>query len=147
VLVDVPAFQRVLAAEWQVTFAPLETSHQIVLSGERYAAVRDSSAPLLLRLGRDYREWIPIFSAANSLAEGVLDADRASSVLFDVLAVYLAYDEELVGIEEFRALLDDGGILVRSPEGRPVRVALTWTDFDAFLDHVVERILAAASRS
>jgi inosine-uridine nucleoside N-ribohydrolase len=136
VIADVPAFRRVLESSWDLTLAPIDTCGLIVLDGDRYAPLRDSTSATLETVMRSYREW----SEHPSFASPDVSPERQTSVLFDTLAVYLAYDHEHVAVESLDLVIDDAGVVSESPEGRPVHVAITWRDFDGFLDHLVGRL-------
>jgi hypothetical protein len=64
-----------------------------------------------------------------------------STVLFDCVAVYLAYSEELVETETVEFDVTDDGFTRRSAHGAlKARVALRWKDLPAFEGQLVERL-------
>jgi hypothetical protein len=63
-------------------------------------------------------------------------------VLFDTVAVYLAYDESLVEIERLPVAVDDDGLMRVTPGAPELRVATAWRDRDGFEDHLVKRFTA-----
>ena len=64
-----------------------------------------------------------------------------STVLFDCVAVYLAYSEELVETETMAFDITDDGFTRRSAHGPlKARVALRWRNLTAFEDHLVARL-------
>ncbi|HET6873722.1 MAG TPA: nucleoside hydrolase [Acidimicrobiales bacterium] len=133
VLSDVPAFRAVLAAPWEVTITPLDTCGSVVLRGERYASLHASQDPLVRAVMLNYRQWLE--------AVGQIELYRErTTTLFDTVAVYLAYAEDLVDIEELDIVVDDDGRLRVDPEGRRLRAATAWHDPEAFADHVVQRL-------
>ena len=68
-----------------------------------------------------------------------------SSILFDCVAVYLAYAEDLVETETVRFRITDDGFTVRDEAGPCVaRVALRWRDLPAFHEHLTARLLGLA---
>lgn len=142
VIADIPAFARLLDSAWDLTLAPIDTCGDIVLTDDRYARIRDSSAPLLATVIRDYREWYPNM---RKLFSSIASPEERSSILFDTLAVYLAYDDATVDVEDLLLTIDDDGVVAESPDGRPARVAITWKDLDGFYDHLIERLEAAAA--
>lgn len=141
---DVPAFRRLLEAEWPVTFASIDTCASIILSGEKYKAVRDSDAPLIRELMHNYDEWVssPDHTSDPSY---IPDPEVRSSVLWDTLAVLLAYSQDFVEVEEVFVSIDDEGTIFEDPHGRPARAALRWRDLDGFFDHLIQRLEYAAS--
>lgn len=141
VIVDVTAFRALLDSTWDLTLSPVDSCGLIDLEGERYARLRDSSTRLLKVIMRDCREW---YEQIRRLAPTVAHPDQRTSTLFDTLAVYLAYADDAVVIEDAKLVMDDAGVVAEAADGRSARVALLWRDLDAFLDHLVERIETAA---
>ncbi len=131
------ALRAVFNAPWQKTITPLDTCATVQLTGERYAAVRDSGAPLARAVMENYRIW----------AQGSEhDPDRASSTLFDTVAVYLAYAEDLLDMEVLGISVTEGGRFELDDNAPMVRAATAWKDLEAFEDHVVERMIAHPMR-
>jgi len=132
VVCDVEAARAVLAAPWDITYAPLDTCGTLRLTGERYLAVAHSTEPRAVVTIENYDQW----------AHRKHHPANASSVLFDTLAVYLAFDDACCGMETVKLSIDDDGNTVPDENGRPVRCAMTWKDRDAF-----ERLLIEAMTS
>jgi inosine-uridine nucleoside N-ribohydrolase len=130
---DVAAFRAVIAAPWDVTITPLDTCGSVVLSGARYAAVRDGDDPLLGAVLRNYGEWL------EAVGRPELYTERTTP-LFDTVAVYLAYAEDLVEIERLPIVVGHNGMTEISPGGHLVRVATRWRDAERFADHVLARL-------
>jgi len=70
-----------------VTITPVDTCGLVRLSGERYRAVRECQTPVVRALMENYRCWAD-WRKFN------LDPEMCSSILFDTVAVYLAYAED-----------------------------------------------------
>lgn len=130
---DVPAAQAVFAAPWEIIMAPLDTCGTLILDGERYRRIVEADTPATKVLLENYNQW----SNRHHYAEG------ASSVLFDTEAVYLAFDDALCEMETVSLRIDSEGNTVPDADGRPVQCALGWKDKAAFLDLLVDRVLAA----
>ncbi len=134
---DIPAARAIFAAPWRdIVVTPLDTCDQAVLRGERYAAVRDSSDPLLQALMANNRTWARLVTWMDASF-----IEHRSSTLFDTVAIYLAYSQEGLEIEETGVRVTDDGSTVRDPEERPIRVATRWSDLDGFLGHLAARLL------
>lgn len=133
VKVDVPAARRTFAAGWDMTITPLDTCGFVILRDQKYAAVRDSSDPLVAALVENYRIW------CENLNRDWFDT--RSSVLFDTVAVYLAFAESLLVMEDLPLRIADDGLTAVDPSGRPVRCATEWRDMPAFEDLLVDRLL------
>jgi inosine-uridine nucleoside N-ribohydrolase len=162
VLSDIAACRAVFAADWEKTIAPLDTCGSIVLHGSRYRAVRDTSSSLIGALLRNYEEWFETWrrTVGDSWEESFDRYDklfgdgvpahngepyfaRGSTVLFDTVAVYLAYDDSMLHIERMPISVDDAGVTRISPGAPELQVATTWHDRDAFFDHLVDRLTSA----
>ncbi|MDP8987245.1 MAG: nucleoside hydrolase [Actinomycetota bacterium] len=136
VATDVGAARRVFAAPWECTLTPLDTCGTVALDGERYRRVREAADHdrLLAAVLAQHRAWLD--------AVGLLEVyERGTTPLYDTVAVHLAYDESLVGIEAIRVSIDDDGTM-RAGTGPTLRLARRWTEREAFLDHLTGRLLA-----
>ena len=146
---DVPACRAAFEAGWQTTITPVDTCGTVVLRGERYRRVRAATSPLAKAVLRNYREWAetygdlpPEVAAAYGDEPGKIPYWQfRSSVLFDTVAVYLAYDESLLNIERLPIALDGNGLMSITPGAPELRVATTWQDRGRFEDHLVERLV------
>ncbi len=133
VVCDIPACQRVFAAPWRsMTITPLDTCGLVMLEGSRYARLRDSQDPVVRAVIENYRLWSP--RNADS------DPETHSSVLFDTVAIYLAFTTDNLVVREMRVSVDGDGYTVQDTAGRPVRVALDWGDLDRFHSFLEARL-------
>jgi inosine-uridine nucleoside N-ribohydrolase len=134
---DPAALQAVLAADWDVTLTPLDTCAQVQLGGERYQRVARSEAPLARAVMENYRIWWP----RCPWCEGDPDLpDRESTLLFDTVAVYLAFAEDLLEMEDLGVRVTDDGFTVIDPAAPRARCATGWKDLEAFQELLVERL-------
>ncbi len=128
---DAGACRRALTAAWSVTITPLDTCSLVTLKDENYAAVRASNDPLIKALMANYRIW------CGKTPER---ADRASSVLFDTVAVYLAISEDLLEMEKLGIRVTDDGSTVPDAGGKQMNCALEWKNLAAFESFLVKRL-------
>jgi inosine-uridine nucleoside N-ribohydrolase len=135
---DPEACRLMFEAPWDVTITPLDTCGLVRLAGEDYAAVRDSARPLARAVMENTRIW----AAAMGLPAG--EIEKASSVLFDTVAVYLAFSEELLVIEKLGVCVTDNGFTLIDETARRLRCATAWRDLPAFESFVSKRILGQA---
>lgn len=134
---DVPAFRAVMEAKWIDTkITPLDTCGDIILSGDRYRSVFESDRPMMVALIENYRIWSELVPWVK-----IDSIEERSSALFDTVAVYMAYTDRLLKYETTAVAVDDEGYTRRSETGPDVHIAMGWTDKDAFLDHLTERLL------
>jgi inosine-uridine nucleoside N-ribohydrolase len=138
VKVDPASLRIVLAAHWQdALLTPLDTCGSVSLTGENYHAIWCATNDALLR---GVIEGYCVFAPHVTWMNCDFFATR-STTLFDSVAVYLAYSEELVETESLLCKVTDDGFTVRDPEGSPVRVAIRWKSREAFETHLTNRLL------
>jgi inosine-uridine nucleoside N-ribohydrolase len=131
---DPRACRAALSAPWEVTITPLDTCGLVRLAGEKYAKVRDCKDPLVIALMENYQAWLLSDKAKH-------DAITSSTILFDTVAVYLAFATELCKMETLPiAVTDDGKTLIDPKSGKPMHVAAAWKDLKGFEDLLVERL-------
>lgn len=129
---NIPVCQKALSAAWPITITPLDTCGLVELKGEKYQAVRDCDDPLIQALMENYRFW---------LGDNPGRADVESSVLFDTVAVYLAFSEELLEMKKMGIRVDERGFTVPDENAKRMSVALDWKDLPAFEDFLVARLI------
>jgi len=136
------AFRAVMAAPWMdILLTPLDTCNFAVLDGQNYhriwSAMQD---PVLRALIENYCLFAPRVTW--------MPCDfftRRSTVLFDCVAVYLAYAEDFVKTETVRFRITDDGFTVRDDSGEfTARIALEWRDLAGFHNHLTARLLGSA---
>ena len=135
VALDLAACRAAFAAPWDVTITPLDTCSIVRLHGQKYRAVRECRDPLIQALIENYRVWVE-----ESEWESAFDPDLKNSVLFDTVAVYLAFTEELLVMEDLGVRVVDDGRTVLDEDAREIHCAMDWVDLPAFEDLLVERL-------
>lgn len=126
---DVKSCQAVFSAPWrEMVITPLDTCGMVVLKGEKYKAVRASSDPLTQAVIQNYRIWLKD------------KPDIESSILFDTAAIYLAFAEDLLVMENLGITVRDDGFTVQNPSARSIRCAMEWKNLAAFENLLVERL-------
>lgn len=131
--------RAVFAAPWKdILITPLDTCDGISVSGERYNAIWSATGdPVLRALIENYCIWAPRVPWMHC----DFFATRSSS-LFDCVAVWLAYSEELVEIETVKFRITDDGFTIPDEAGPlEARVALRWRDRAAFDEHLATRLM------
>jgi inosine-uridine nucleoside N-ribohydrolase len=136
---DAAAAQQVFTAAWPMTITPLDTCGLVSLQGEKYRKVAESTDPLTRAVIENYRIWR---KAGNPTAPDRIDA---SSVLFDTVAVYLAFSDKLLNMESLKLRVTDDGFTRIDPQGKKVECATSWKDLPAFEDFLVERLTGKSS--
>ena len=126
------------AAGWSKTITPLDTCGNVFLDGARFARLCASERPLTRAVLDNHFGW---FEAARDwpVLNGI-DPSARSSILFDCVAVYLAFDEAWLETEELPIAVTPDGKTLIEPAGESVRCATGWRDQAAFLDLLTERL-------
>ena len=133
------AFRQVMAAPWlDVLITPLDTCGLAILDGENYRRIWSATTdPMMRALIENYCLFAPRVTWMHCDFFAV-----RSTVLFDCVAIYLAYAEGLVEIETVRFTITDDGFTRRDANGPyTARVALRWRNLAAFHDHLTSRLL------
>ncbi len=127
------ACREVFCASWSKTITPLDTCGVVRLRAEKYAAVCNSSDPIAQAVIENYRVW--------RTALGISDYETESSILFDTVAAYLCFSEELLKMETVKLTVMEDGRTLPDSKGYPVRCALEWKDLPAYEDWLVNRLI------
>jgi len=158
VYVDPDSCREVLSADFiSKTLTPVDTCGLVQLKGARYDTVVDSPSPTAKACIESYRLWSADLPASHPHKR--VDPVMSSTVLFDCVAIFLAFSEEwLRPLEEHCSLMvtADGytrleertasGMKETTSESqqfdcKDIRLALEWSDLDAFHDDLVRRII------
>ena len=132
---DIKAAQKTLSAPWKsISLTPLDTCGRVRLRGEFYEKLDENRNPLIKLIMENYRIW-------NTLTQ-YNDDKVESSVLFDTVAIYMCYADELIEFENIRVSIDDDGFINESEDGVMVRFARSWKDIDKFKNLLTDRLLA-----
>ena len=129
----VSACQKVFTAGWNMVITPVDTCGFVRLEGARYRAVRDCDDPLITALIENYRVW----SQSGGCAD---EFPVRSSVLFDTVAIYLAFSEDLLVMEDLGVRVTEDGCTVIDDKARRIRCATRWKDLEAYKDFLTQRL-------
>ncbi|MGE5126217.1 MAG: nucleoside hydrolase [Betaproteobacteria bacterium] len=139
---DVKAARALLTAPWRDSLlTPLDTCGRVTLDGQRYARLRAAKDPLVQALLENYRLWCPRVDWCARDGQ----PETRSSTLFDTVAVYLAFADDLVTVERLGVRVGDDGMTVADPAATPLRWATSWKRLDGFRDLLVDRLAGGAA--
>jgi len=134
---DIEACKKVFTAPWEITITPLDTCGLVILKDEKYMKVHTCESPLTKALMDNYRIW-----EIDCGWKTIKDAYGSySSVLFDTVAIYLAFSEELLHMETIGIRVDDEGYTRIDEYAKKISCAMGWKDMAAFEDFLVERLI------
>jgi inosine-uridine nucleoside N-ribohydrolase len=131
--------QRVFASAWDITITPLDSCGIIQLEGERFQRLLEGRGDLLqaaLDNHFSFFEAVADWPGFNSM-----DPQIQTSVLYDTVAVYLAFSEAWLTMERLPVVVTDDGKTLLDESGRQVNCATDWRDREAFLDFLTDRLL------
>jgi inosine-uridine nucleoside N-ribohydrolase len=128
------ALQKVFGAPWSVTVTPLDTCGFVVLKGEKYRAVRECDDPVVKALMENYMVWL------KSREDWQQQFETQSTILFDTVAVYLAFSEKLLVMQKLGVRVTDDGYTLINNGAKAVNCAVEWKNLSAFEDLLVERL-------
>jgi inosine-uridine nucleoside N-ribohydrolase len=129
---DAKACRKALSAGWDVTITPLDTCGIVHLDGDRYRKVRDSAHPVARAIIENYRLWSKPRQPDMS--------DTRSSTLFDTVAIYLGFSDDLLKMEELGIRVTDDGYTRLDAAAKVMNVATEWNDLNQFRDFLVRRL-------
>jgi inosine-uridine nucleoside N-ribohydrolase len=135
---DAKAARQVLSAGWDITITPLDTCGLVSLAGARYQRLLNSKDPLVSAIIENYRIWSP-----NNKNQGA--PEKSSTTLFDTVAVYLAFADELCEMERLGIRVSDDGYTRIDDQAKIMTVATRWKSLDAFKDLLTNRLLGTVA--
>jgi inosine-uridine nucleoside N-ribohydrolase len=131
VVANTGAAQVVFSAPWvEMVITPLDTCGIVVLDGRHYGTVATAPNPATQALIDSYQCWL----------NGRSDKGK-STVLFDTVAIHLAYTEKYLKMKEIPIVITFDGFMKVDEKGRKMRVALEWEALEAFKDDLVRRLI------
>jgi len=136
VKINVPASRKVFTAGWDMTITPLDTCGMVRIKDAKYATVRGCKDPLIKAMIENYGYW---HTGANYEPKDFNQVTR-SSILFDTVAVYLAFTRDLLVMEDLKLVVEDDGLTAIRDDGKLVHCAVKWKDLPGFEDFLVKRL-------
>jgi inosine-uridine nucleoside N-ribohydrolase len=131
------ACQRVFTAPWDMTITPVDTCGLVTLTGDKYAKVRDSRDPIARAVIENYRLWCDFEDRDRDAWQ------HRSSTLFDTVAAYLTFREDLLTMEDLGIRVTDDGYTLIDDTAKQVACAMDWKNLPAFEDLLLHRLTGA----
>jgi len=126
--------QKVFTTGWDMTITPLDTCGIVKLKEAKYQKVLESKSVLARAVIENYRVW------AKSQEPKEAQVDKASTTLYDTVAVYLAISTELVNMEKLGIRVTDDGYTIIDDKAKTIDCAMRWKDLSAFEDFLISRL-------
>lgn len=131
---DIPAARKVFSAAWlDARITPLDSCGSIRLREKNFQRVFHSELQRLAPI----QEGFPIWCRHVNLPE----VQQESSILFDTVAVHLAYSTEFLIMEQLPLIVNNEGFTVVDPAGQTFSVATGWKNRAAFERRLAEQLL------
>lgn len=137
ILCDVKACQKVFTAPWDMLISPVDTCGLVQLKGDKYRKMKACKSKIITSLMENYKIWDKDYEG-ETYSKGY---DTESTILYDTVAVYLAYCEDLLWIEEIGIRVNDDGFTVIDDTAKKIRCATGWKDLEAFEDLLIDRLM------
>ena len=134
---DIEACQAVFGAPWPVTITPLDSCGIVQLRGDKHRRVAASDDILARAVISHYATW---WRGGAGAANDPELWQRESSILFDTVAVYLAFSETALAMEDLPVAVTDEGYTALQEGAKTIRCATAWKDYESFEDLLVERL-------
>jgi inosine-uridine nucleoside N-ribohydrolase len=132
------AAKKGLSADWDITITPLDTCGLVTLDGARYQRILQARDAVAATIVENYRLW-----SKDGKKES--EAEQHSSILYDPVAVYLAFSQRCCKMERLGIRVTDDGFTVIDDQAKHMEVATEWTNFDGFRDLLVDRLCGPVS--
>ncbi|MHA1487313.1 MAG: nucleoside hydrolase [Promethearchaeota archaeon] len=132
---NIKACRNVFQAPWEKTITPLDTCGNVVLSGALLERIIKCDNLVVRSIKENFEIW-----KRKPIPKFLLAKKNETSVLFDTVAIYLGFSEELLNIEELKIEITDRGLTQINERGNLVRCATSWKDLQAFKKLLVNRL-------
>lgn len=138
VKIHTAACQKVFSTDWDISITPLDTCGLVRLTGDNFRKVAESDDPLAQAVIANHHGWFRDCSDWEFLNE--YNPEIESSVLYDTVAVYMAFSEELLEMETLPIVVTDDAKTIVDPSGINARCAMNWKDQAVFEKLVADRL-------
>lgn len=132
------ACQQVFKTDWNLTITPLDTCGTVMLKDEVFQNVINCEDPLTQAAVENHFAWAKI--AQDWPGHSTIDLQQRSSVLYDTVAIYLAFSEEFLAMEQLAIAVSDDGKTLEDSNGQLVNCAMNWRDYDSFISLLETRL-------
>jgi inosine-uridine nucleoside N-ribohydrolase len=125
---------RVFKASWDMTITPVDTCGVVRLTGENFRKLFRSRNPLTQEVMKSYHRW-----SKGTMWEK--HSKKMSSVLYDTVAIYLAFADGWLKMERI-GVRTQWGFTIEDPNAKKMNVATDWKSggLEAFEKHLVKRL-------
>jgi inosine-uridine nucleoside N-ribohydrolase len=140
VMRNIQACREVFKAPWTKTITPLDTCGNIVISGENFKRLINCDTIIVNLIKENFSLWKKWAEKMKQITN-LNDTKQETTVLFDTVAIYLGFTEELLNIEELKIEVTEKGFTKISKQGSNIRCATSWKDEQKFKNFIVDRLI------
>ena len=133
---NIKACRAVFQSAWDKTITPLDTCGDVILEGALLDRFLKTDNSTVNSIKDNFEIW-----KKNLIPKLFLVKKNRTSALFDTVAIYLGFSEDLLKIEELNIVVSDNGLTQINNSGNMIRCATSWKDLHAFKDLLVERLI------
>ena len=131
--------QSVFSTPWDISITPLDTCGTVLLKGDEFDRVLASDDPLTKAVLENHFRWFEAVRDWPVLKD--MDPNKQSSLLYDTVAVYMAFSEALLKMESLPVVVTDDGKTLVDDSGQTIRCATEWKDQAAFTKLLADRLV------
>ena len=132
---NVAAARLVFRSDFEMTITPLDSCGVVRLKDDDYRKATNADNAAMPEVLENYKIWL------STMGKNLIP--DSSSILFDTVAIYLAFSDVLLDMQTLGIAVTEDGKTVIADNGKTMRVAVGWNDLPAFYDLLTARLLNA----
>ena len=134
--------KSVFEADWEKEITPLDTCGNIILTGDNFQRVRNSTDDLVRAVIENHLIWYEAVASSPVVGPFIkkMDPQVQSSILYDCVAIYMAFSSDGLVYEKLPITITEDGMTVIDDDGSMVNCATSWSDIEAFYSFLSARL-------
>ncbi len=134
--------KSVFEAGWEKEITPLDTCGYIILTGDDFQRVRNSTDDLVRAVIENHLIWYEAVASSPVVGPFIkkMDPQVQSSILYDCVAIYMAFSSDGLVYEKLPISITEDGMTVIDDDGSMVNCATSWSDIEAFYSFLSARL-------
>ena len=134
--------KSVFEAGWEKEITPLDTCGNIILTGDNFQRVRNSTDDLVRAVIENHLIWYEAVASSPVVGPFIkkMDPQVQSSILYDCVAIYMAFSNDGLVYEKLPITITEDGKTLIDDDGSVVNCATSWSDIEAFYSFLSARL-------
>ena len=134
--------KSVFEAGWEKEITPLDTCGNIILSGDNFQRVRNSTDELVKAVIENHLIWYEAVASSPVVGPFIkkMDPQVQSSILYDCVAIYMAFSSDGLVYEKLPISITEDGKTLIDDDGSMVNCATSWSDIEAIYSFLSARL-------